>query len=81
MKCFLNFNFFIETRERCYTTEMILVMLADTVQTDSPVGLIDLHVAVELLQFFFQQLQVRVDEAQLQSHSFSYFVVVCCSTR
>lgn len=43
-----------------------------------PVCLVDLHVAVELLQLLFKQLQVGVDEAELQSHCLLHLVVGGC---
>ena len=43
-----------------------------------PVCLVDLHVAVELLQLLFEQLQVGVDEAELQSDRLLHLVVGSC---
>lgn len=33
----------------------------------SPIALIDFHRRIQLSQLFFQQLQIRIDEAQLES--------------
>ena len=49
--------------------------MKNVLEKNSPPALVGIHVGVDGTEFFLQQLQVRVDEAQLECYGLTDFRV------